>query len=429
MTIRAAGVGSGIDVESIITQLMELEREPLNRLDTQRQELSVQISTLGTFKGVLSELETQATRLSDTSIFGKYSATSTDEDILTVDVAAGTEPVDHDIEVLSLATSHQLATALYVDGEDSAYAAGSYNFSSGDESFQVDLPGGSTLLNMRDAINDHVDNTSIRASILNLDGGSRLILSSIEPGAANAITAPGDFTEFTAAQDAQFTVDGFAASSSTNEVTDVIPGITLSLQDIGTASINTARDNDSVKEQLELFVTSYNDVLDRVDSLLLNEFPSDSTIRGIASELSREFFQSVDVKGTEYSFLDLGLTFDRDGNLSIDDSKFEALQSSDNYADILEATTLAETGLAYNIKNTIERYTDAEGLIELKKDALQNNTDALDTQSSRLEYQLEQTEDRYRRQFSAMDTVVAQLQSSSSFLIDQLNNLPTYNNQ
>jgi len=384
--------------------------------------------SLGTFKGILSELETQATRLSDSAIFGKYTATSTDEDVLTVDVAVGTKPVSHEVEVLSLAASHQLATGLYADGQDSSFAAGSYNFGAADESFQVDLSAGSTLTNMRDAINDHADNSTIRASILNLDGGSRLVLTSIEPGIDNAITAPAEYTEFRAAQDAQFTVDGFAASSSTNEVSDVILGMTLSLQSTGTANVTTNRDNESVKEQLELFVSSYNDVLNRVDSLLQNEFPSDGTIRGIASELSRGFFQSVEVKGTDYSFLDLGLTFDRDGNLSIDELKFQDIQSSDNYADILAATTLAETGLANNIKSTIERYTDAEGLIEIKKDALQYNTDALDTQSSRLEYQLGQTEDRYRRQFSAMDTVVSQLQSSSSYLISQLDNLPTNNN-
>lgn len=426
--IRAAGVGSGIDVESIITQLMALEREPLNRLEQERQELDVKISTLGAFKGMLSELETQATRLSDSAIFGKYAASSTDEDVLTVDVSAGTKPVSHEIEVLSLAASHQLATDLYADGEDSSFAAGSYNFSAADESFQVDLAAGSTLLNMRDAINDHADNTTIRASILNLDGGSRLVLTSIEPGLANAITAPAEYTEFRAAQDAQFTVDGFAASSSTNEVSNVVLGMTLNLQDTGTANVTTNRDNESVKEQLELFVSSYNQVLNRVDSLLENEFPSDGTIRGIASELSRGFFQSVEVKGTDYSFLDLGLTFDRDGNLSLDESRFQDIQTSDNYADILAATTLAETGLANNIKSTLERYTDAEGLIEIKNDSLRSSTDVLDTQSSRLEYQLGQTEDRYRRQFSAMDSVVSQLQSSSSYLIGQLENLPTYNN-
>jgi len=107
MTIRAAGVGSGIDVESIVTQLMELEREPLNRIERQRQEIDVQISSLGTFKSLLSELETQATQLSDSAIFGKYTASSSDEDVLTVDVSTGTKPVDHEIEVLSLAASHQ----------------------------------------------------------------------------------------------------------------------------------------------------------------------------------------------------------------------------------------------------------------------------------------------------------------------------------
>ena len=428
MTIRAAGVGSGIDVESIVTQLMELEREPLNRIERQRQEIDVQISSLGTFKSLLSELETQATQLSDSAIFGKYTASSSDEDVLTVDVSTGTKPVDHEIEVLSLAASHQLATALYPGGEDSNFSAGDYDFSAAGENFTVNVSAGSTLLNMRDAINDHEDNSTVRASILNLDGGSRLILTSIEPGLDNAITAPAGFIEFTPAADAQFTVDGFAASSSSNDVTEVIPGLTVSLVETGTASVNTSRDNESVRDQLDLFVASYNNVISRVDSLLENEFPGDGTIRSVASELSRGFFQTVEVKGNPYSFLDLGLTFDRDGNLSVDQSKFDDMQSSDNYSEILAATTLADTGLATNIKTTIERYTDADGLIKNKEDALRSNTDALDTQTSRIEYQLVQTEARYRRQFSAMDTVVAQLQSSSSYLISQLENLPTYNN-
>ena len=428
MTIRSAGVGSGIDVESIITQLMEIEREPLNRLEQRRQELDVSISTLGTFRGILSELENQATSLSDSAVFGKFAASSTDEDVLTVDVSLGTKPVDHEIEVLSLATSHQLATDLFVDGQESGFAAGTYRFGVADETFQVDLAAGSTLTDMRDAINDHVDNTSIRASILNLEGGSRLVLTSIEPGIANSITAPAQYTEFRAAQDAQFTVDGFAASSSTNDVSDVIIGMTLNLQDIGTANISTSRDNESVRELLQQFVDSYNQVLDTVDSLLENEFPGDGTIRGVSSELSNGFFKTVEVKGTEYSFLDLGLTFDRDGNLSLDEAKFQDVLANENYADILSATTMKDTGLASNIKATIERYTDIEGLLEAKNEALRFNTDALDTQSSRLEFQLAQTEDRLRRQFTAMDTVVSQLQNSSSFLLGQLDNLPTFNN-
>ena len=204
--------------------------------------------------------------------------------------------------------------------------------------------------------------------------------------------------------------------------------MTLNLQDIGTANISTSRDNESVRELLQQFVDSYNQVLDTVDSLLENEFPGDGTIRGISSELSNGFFKTVEVKGTDYSFLDLGLTFDRDGNLSLDEAKFQEVQANENYSDILAATTLEETGLASNIKTTIERYTDIEGLLAAKNEALRFNTDALDTQSSRLEFQLAQTEDRLRRQFTAMDTVVSQLQNSSSFLLGQLDNLPTFNN-
>ncbi|MBX2879307.1 MAG: flagellar filament capping protein FliD [Granulosicoccus sp.] len=427
--ITSAGVGSGLDIENIITQLMSVEREPVNNLARKQQELDVKISSLGSLKSSLSNLESSTRSLGDRALFGGYEASTGDEDIATAEAALGTSIERHTIDVQGLAQAHQLATELYVDGPDSSVTQKSYSFSSGEESFDVIIDGtNNTLLGLRDAINDSEGNTSINASVLNLDGGSRLILTAANSGAENAITAPDiALNEITPATDATFTVDGFSASSPTNSFSDVIPGVTVNLKDIGTTKLETARNTDSFREYLDEFVTNYNSMISTVDELSEGDFQGDGTLRSLKSEVSRIFYEPMVVKENNYSAFDLGLTFDQNGVLSINDSVFSEV-TTDDTENFITAMTDPDEGFSQRVMTALDRYTDVEGLIAAKEDSYEARKQTYDDQSGRIEYRLEQTEARLRRQFTSLDTLVSQLQATSSYLTDQLGSLTNNSN-
>lgn len=422
-TITSAGVGSGIDIESIITQLMAVETEPLDQLTTKQDTIDVQISAFGQIKSSLSALEDTAKALGDKTSFGEFQASSSDEAIFTASTTSGAAAEQHTINVITLAESHRMSSAAYASS-DTAVSNGTYNFSSGEESFDVTIDASNnTLLGLRDAINDASGNTSISASILNVDGGSRLVLTANEGGTANAITTSfGDMSELSAAVDASFEVDGFAVTGSSNTVTDVIPGITLELKSVGTAEINSERNMESLRESLDGFVEQYNSLINIIATQREDTLQSDNLPRDIESRLRQSFFSPITLdNGDEVSPFDLGLTFDKYGVLSIDETQFEE-SSGDDITQYINAFT-SENGLANRFETAINTFTVTGGLIDNKQDGLENRSGLIDDQIERLEYRLTQTEARYRSQFSAMDSMVAQLQVTSDYLTTQLASL------
>ena len=429
-TITSAGVGSGIDIESMITQLMALEREPLNNIEAKQQSLSVQISAFGEIKSAMSSLETLAQTLGSNSQFGAFVASSSDEEVFTVSAIDGASTAEqHSIEVLQLAQSHRLVSGAYADA-DTAVGTGSYSFSSGTDSFNVTIDAdNNSLSGLRDAINDAADNTNIRASILNVDGGSRLVLTAIEGGTENLISSSfAGFTQLSGAADAEFTVDGLMVTRSSNTITDVVPGVSITLNDIGTGELNSERDQENLNTTLDEFVTQYNSLISTLNSLNDGTLSGDNLPRTIESALRDDFFTPLTLSnGEEVSPYALGFTFDEYGVLSIDESTLSTATESD-IEGFIRAFSETDNGFADRIEQTLALYTDTEGMIDTRTDGLQARSDSYDWQIDSYEYRLEQIETRYRTQFTAMDTLVAELQATSSYLTSQLASLVGNNN-
>jgi len=425
--ITAAGAGSGIDIESILSQLMTLEREPITALEKKRESLDVELSAFGSVKSALSELATNARTMGDSTRFGPFVANTSDEAVFTAEATGGGAGESHEIEVLALAQGHRVASQAYAS-TDAAVSTGNWSFSSGDNSFNVDIPvGKNTLIDLRDAVNDSVDNTSVVASILNVDGGSRLILTARESGTANAITLGGNasgagigFSEITPAADAELIIDGFAVTGASNAVSDVISGVTLSLTGLGKANVDTTRDTESLRTSLDEFVTNYNGLRETLTKLAETELSGDRMPRNIEAKVRNLFSAPIELaNGDTMSPLALGFTFDRFGTLSIDETKLNDAQK-DGLEKFINAFAEKDTGLANKIEDVLDQYTQAGGIIAGRNDGIDNRRQSLDTQIERLEYRLEKTEERYRRQFTVMDRVVSELQTSGSFLQNRL---------
>ncbi len=429
--ITAAGVGSGIDVESILTQLNELEREPVNTLNEKRAALDVELSAYGKVKSALSSFQDSVTTLGSDQKFGAFVATSSDEEVFTAVASDGEVAQNVDIEVLSLASNHRLASAAYASA-DSAVENGTMKFSAGDNAFDIVIDdSNNTLTGLRDAINDLEDNTSVSASIIKVDGGSRLILTAKQAGTAGIIDVTrepnfplGDtdagFTQATEAADASLIVHGFTVTSSSNTITDAIEGVTLNLTGVGKSTVTSERDTTSLRESVDAFVTSYNAMAATLTELSTSDLQGDQLPRGIDSRMRAAFQGAVDLgNGDSTSALDLGFTFDRYGTLSIDDSVFnEALDAGVNR--YVAAFADEDNGLASRFNDLVDEYTQSGGVIAIREDGVDTRKSTIDDQIDRLEYRLEKISARTRAQFTAMDLAVTNLNNTSGYLASQL---------
>ncbi|OED37942.1 hypothetical protein AB833_21955 [Chromatiales bacterium (ex Bugula neritina AB1)] len=426
--ITAAGAGSGLNIESIISQLMTLEEQPINALRRDISELSSELSDVGRLKSAVSDLADVAEKLGDESKFGAWESTSNDEDVLVVSSAEGKTSENHQIEVSELAVAHRMVSNPY-ESVLTELPVGDYTFGSGEESFTVTLTSGlNTVSDLRSAINDSVDNTTVQASILNVDDGSRLVLSAVNTGTENVITAPPEFTELTAATDAVLEIDGLAVTSSSNMLTEAIPGLTIDIKAVGSADIVSNQNMDDIRDLLKEFTSSYNDMRSTMDNLAEGSLQGDSIIRRIDSAVRTDFFTPVDVgDSSEYSMFEFGFTFDKAGVLSIDETTMNE-SFAENLTRAVNVFTNEESGFASRMVSTLEEFTDIDGFFDIREEAIAARDKALDDQVLRLEDRLELTEARYRRQFGAMDALVSQLQSNGSYLLQSLSSANSGNN-
>jgi len=426
MPITASGVGSGIDVDGIITQLMALEREPINRLQAKKARLEVELSAFASTKGLLNELASAAGTLGDRAMVAPFLAESGDAEMLTASATGNATESTHEIEVLSLASTHRVASGGH-DSENAAIGSGSWDFSSGGNAFQISLPAGQgTLASLRDAINGSADNTSIDAMTLAVDGGTRLVLTARDSGGSNAITASRSgygattFEEVVAAQDALLRVDGFAVTRSSNSIGDVIDGVTLELSGPGRTTLSTRRDTEAMSQNLAAFVEKYNALREEMSSLSEGGLQGDRLPRDIDLALRRAFSEEVELgDGRSFAPVELGFSFDRYGVLSLDQQELSARQS-EGFDALIAAFSRPEDGFAARIEGLLQRFTSTGGQLGAREAGVESRQNTLDATIEQKEYRMQSIEARYRRQFASMDALVGSLQTTSSFLADRL---------
>ncbi len=449
-SITSLGIGSGIDIESIVNQLVEVERRPIQLLETRQAELDIQISALGLIQESVSKFQTGVSDLKLTSGFRSFSVTSSDDQVLTAEAGIGSVPISSDIEVLTLAQNNKLASGAYANST-SVVGTGVLNISVGVDTFSISIDdNNSTLEGIRNAINENVNNTGVTASIITADDGSHLVFTSNESGTQNeltiTITGDGDgkdrnknglsallfepsgkknIQEIDAAEDATLEVDGFEVTRSSNDISDVIEGVTLTLKEIGTASLSVSEDRSVGKSAIEETVTAYNDLIISLNTQRESTLQGESLLLGIETRVRRAISNRFNVPGSNFQYLfDIGITFDRDGILSLDSEKFDQA-IEDDFNGVVQLFTDPENGFAQAIDSILSSYVDTGGLIQARTDGLSESRSQIDDDIERFENRVALTEQRLRRQYAALDGLVGQLNATSNFLTQQLANLPT----
>jgi len=452
--IISPGIGSGLDIEGLVTQLVAAEGAPASfRLDKKEAIAQAELSAFGSLKSALSAFRDALEPLSELSEFQGRVTSSSDELLLTASADADSVQGRYNIEVSQLAQAQKLSSQFY-SGPEAAVGHGTLTISVGTDAFNVVINSeANTLADIRDAINDSNDNTGVRATIVNSTDGSHLVLSSVETGEANAltITATGgdggldditydvgggvkNLTELEAALDAEILIDSLSVKSSTNTISDAIDGITLKLHAAApglTTELTVDYDDSGATDAVNAFIDAYNDLVGKFaefssyDAETGNSGPlfGDSTLRFVSSELRREMgVGTKDLNEPLSSLLDIGITTKLDGTLEVDTEKLNA-QLEGSFDDIGKLFS-SDEGYAARLDAILGRYLDAGGQLEARTDGLQETIDDIGGQRESLSERLAAVETRLRAQFNALDSLVSQLSSTSAFLAQQLVNLP-----
>ena len=445
-TITSAGVGSGLDVESIITKLMAVERAPLTALQGRETTYNGQISALGQIKSDLSALQTAVQAFSTTSKAYSYKASVADTTVASATAATGAVAGTYSLEVKQLAASEKLmsaANASAASGGTLTIDVGSVSGSTftASSSVNVTVGSGATLSDLASAINSA--NAGVSATVIHGASGDQLVVTSQTSGTAGRIritssnltaftydpTAGSNaMTEKTAGQNASVFVDGVQiANTGSNVVTNAVTGLTINLLSTNEGdptTITVSNDSSALESKLNSFVTAYNNLASLVkgltgyDSTTKNAgaLNGDMTITQIMNDLRNAIFTTPASASSSYQTLSsLGLQFQTDGTLKLDTSTLETAMSSD-FASV--AATVGAYGDALN--TTLDNALDVSGPIASDTNGINNMISSLKDREDQLNVQLTAIEARYRAQFTALDTLMSQMQTTSSYLTQQL---------
>lgn len=460
MSVTSLGVGSGLDLETLVTNMVSAQRDAkVEAYEDKISDYESEVSAYGAIKSVLETFEDAVEALSDESLFNGRSATVSQPSsgsIVSVTADSDASNGSYNISVSQLAQGSRSVSAggLFSATDDVVTTTGGdLTFTSGDETFTISVAANTTLEELREQINDANDNYGVSANLvddgngnvyltLNSDvtgDGNDLVVTNTDEsldsvssvatgtGSAGLSIATGD-----GAQDAIISVDGITINSDSNTFEDAVSGLTIKAlaesEDDGTGELETAKatvsyDTDTVQETLETFISAYNAVLTKFDTYTATGaiFNGSSLIRGLESSLNSDLMTIFDDAGALTSIFDLGIEMDDNNYLSLDSTAFaEAMEES--YDDVVTLFS-GDNGLGTIMSDYLDNFTGSGGLLKDMIDASQESVDKTEEQLENYEYRMELYEEQLRERFTTLDTLLASLSSNGDYLLTQLSSL------
>lgn len=453
-SIVSTGIGSGLDIAGIVQGLVAAEGQPVElRIGQNEAKAQSKLSAFGSLKSALSDFRDKLDAMKSADTFLTRKAISANEDVFTAIAGTGALPAQYDLEVVRLAQAQKLTSGAFADA-DAVVGTGTLSVALGTATADIEITAeNNTLSGIRDAINDAIDNPGVSATIVNADSGSYIILTADKTGIANEIKVtqsggdgglsaleydPGlglnSLTESIAAQDALARIDGLDVASSNNTIEGAIQGVTLDLlasTQGATEKLTIENDESAARGLVEDFVASYNALVNTLD--LLTDYDAetesaapllgDATVRSIRDQIRRELSVTVnDIRAPFGTLAEIGIETQLDGTLSIDDSQLSDVLAEDfvKFGQLFSTTN----GFATRLYDLADGLLKSDGIIETRSSGLQTQIDGLSDERDSLNERLASLETRLLRQFNALDSLLAQLGSTSNFLAQQLQNLP-----
>jgi len=451
-SVSSVGLGSGIDVKSIVSQLVALEKQPIVALQTKEAGIQTKISSFAQVKALVSTFADAASKLTLDSGFSAMTVASSNSSALTASVTGVASTGNYSFNVSQLAQAQTSASSTVAAGATLGTGTITLQVGSGAAKTVTIADGDDTsLAGIASKINDAA--AGVTASVVTDATGQRLVLRSTETGAASGFTVstanaatntvtPGldslTFAVKQAAQDTKAQINGVDVVSSKRTITDAVPGMTFTASQVTTApvDISITADTASTKKNIQAFVDAYNAINDLLGSSVKydSESKSAGALQGDSTAVTlqntlRSMVGSMTGGGGAFSRLsDIGISVLQGGNLSVDATKLDkAFSTASGAADVKKlfankGATDSDNGIAVRFKALTTAMLSFDGTLNAKADALAAEDKRNLAEQDKITARAASLEARLNAQYTALDTKMASLNSLSAYMTQQVTN-------
>ncbi len=461
-TITSSGVGSGIDVAGLVSKLVDAEYAPAEtRLAVKEAGLQARLSGFGLIKAALDKLKSAVTALGASDLFSINKASSADDKMYSATADSTAVAGTYAVEVTALATAQKLTSGVFA-APTTVVGTGSLTVAIGAKTATVTIDDSNkSLAGIRDAINAARDADGkplgVTATLVTSTGGveaagTYLVLTSSTTGADNTISLTqtgGDgglaaiqyqtgglanaLTQTQAAANSVVKVDGFTYSSASNTVTGALTGVTLNLKATTTTpvALTVASDVSGVQPKLQALVDAYNGLVGVIKeqggynaaAKKGGPLTGDSALRNVMGQLRQALSgQAAVASGLPAAASDIGIGIDSVGKLTLDAAKLKTLLTADPSA--VAGVLGGDTGLTKRLSGVLDGYLGATGVLKARTDGIDRQLSDITDRREVLLFRTEALQKRYLAQFNALDSLISGLQTTGSYLSQQLASLP-----
>jgi flagellar hook-associated protein 2 len=455
-TIASSGIGSGLDVAGLVQKLVTAEGAPKSaRLNQQEAKVQGKLSALGTLRAALAKFQDTVTALKSLDKFQGRQTTLSTPDFLAATTDSTAVPGSYDVEVQQLASAQKLQSGTFASSS-TVVGTGTLQITAGGQIYEIDIGDTkNTLAGIAAAINSSAAGSKVMATVISGASEARLTITARNTGLANAMTitqSGGDgglskleypspssgMTELSQALDAWVLVDGVFAKSDTNSISGAITGVTLNVSQKNppddTTTVAVEYNRTATRKSVGDFVTAYNAVVDAIKSVASYNASTkqggplfgDTGVLNIGDQLRRVLSSAVPgVNEATNTLAEIGISAGLDGKLSVNSAQLDAAFNA-NFDGVGQLFTADKVGVAVKLGDLLNQYVGADGLFAKRTETLNASIKDITDQRGALTDRLTELQARYTKQFNALDTLLAKLQSTSNYLTQQLGNLPGF---
>lgn len=449
-TISSPGLASGVDIKGIVSQLVALERAPLQPLQRQATTIQSKISILSTIKSSVDNLGAMAAKLGNPVSWTGYTSTSSNSAAVSVTVGDKATAGRFSLSVTSLATSQSAASGVL---STTGLGVGTLKFAVGGggvKEVQI-LAGEDTPTAVAAKINS--SDVGLTATVLKDAQGERIVMRAKDTGASNTFkvevvggsadglqrlnfglspAAPGSMTQAQAATNAKFSIDGVNLESATNTLPDTVSGVSLTLKQATTApvDIDVSVDTEGMKKNIQAFVDAYNTISTLLTTAtaynettkVAGSLQGDSTAVGLQNAM-RGMMRSVTGNGAFTRLADIGIVAAQNGTLEVKADKLNAAMN--NLPAVRELFISndgnpATVGFGLKVKTFADGIAGISGTLTTRTDSLKQAVTRNEKEQDRVIDRASRAEKRYLAQYNAMDAAVGRLSSLGAFVDQQV---------
>ena len=461
-SISSMGIGSGLPLDTLLTNLTTAEKGRLTPISTQQSAYTAKLSAYGSLKSALTSFQTANSAINTNAIFQSTTATSSATDAFTATTEAGAATGKYSVAVTQLAQAQSLLSGKVDSSTSNLGTSGA-----GPRTLTISQPGQekpleikltdaqSTLTGIRDAINNA--DSSVNASIIKVDDKNyQLVVTSAETGEKNTMTlsVSGDaklqsfigydastssngMSQTVSAQNALLSVNGVDIERESNTITDAPQGVTLTLlnKTTDTQSLTIAKDTSKASTAIKAWVDAYNALQDSFSNLTAytavdagaeeqsssnGALLGDSTLRTIQTQLKNQLTNAAS-SSTYKTLSQIGITSNpTTGKLVLDSDKLSTALSNDAKGVMAMINGDGKsTGISTTINNSITRYLATDGILTNATNGVSQTLKSLTAQYNKTNDSINDAIARYKEQFTQLDVLMNKLNSTSNYLASQ----------